>query len=155
MSREDIKDNDTAVKRSLLDQEYYNLNKSISKWKAEMFLYRWLNIILFMCCKIIVPTGALIIAINMISIVLGNEIIDSYSASIISVIVTLFASIDAMLNPSAKKRLAFNMGNELRSMQNKLNIEKASLTDSEYADKLIQVNDEFKKVLDHYSENGY
>ncbi len=62
-------DTDRQIRNGLLE-EHSKLLKKISKWRSETVMYRWLNIFLFMSCKIFVPTGALVIAVNMISIVL-------------------------------------------------------------------------------------
>ncbi len=118
-------------------------------------MYRWLNIFLFMSCKIFVPTGALVIAVNMISIVLDEALIDSLVSAVIAVVVTFLASLEAMLNPGAKKRLAFTLYNELNSIENRLNITKVSSGNKELEKALIWADEETKRLLNHYADNGY
>jgi len=108
-----------------------------------------------MACKILVPTGALVIAVNMISIVLNKPLINSFASSIIAIAVTFLASLEAMLNPAGKKRLAFTLYNELNSIENKLNISRISCNKDEFREKLIWADGEIKRLLNHYADNGY
>ena len=147
-------DDETNIRKGLLE-EHDKIQQKISQWRSETVRYRWLNILLFMGCKIIVPVGALIVAINMIAIVLDKPLIDSYASAVIAVVVTLFASMEAMLNPGAKKRLAFTLYNELGSIENRLNISRISDNNKTLRKNLIDADAEFKQLLNHYSENGY
>jgi len=144
----------TEVHSQLL-LEYERQLKSIAKWRRRAFLYRFLNISLFMTCKLIVPTAALIVAVNMISIVLDKQLISSFWSSIIAAVVTFLASVEAALNPGAKKRLAFALYNELTSIENKLHLTMISNDDEKLREKLAWTDDEMKRLLNHYSENGY
>ncbi len=147
-------DTDSQIRNGLLE-EHSKLIKKISKWRSETVMYRWLNIFLFMSCKIFVPTGALVIAVNMISIVLDEALIDSLVSAVIAVVVTFLASLEAMLNPGAKKRLAFTLYNELNSIENRLNITKVSSGNKELEKALIWADEETKRLLNHYADNGY
>ena len=141
--------------RNALLLEHEKLLKKLRTWRSETVAYRWLNISFFMACKIFVPTTALIIAINMISIVLDRPLISTFASAILAAIVTFLASLEAMLNPGAKKRLAFTLYNELNSIENKLNIAKVCSDNEELQGKLIWADEEIKRLLNHYSENGY
>ena len=141
--------------RNGLLREYEKLLKKLATWRLNTILYRWMNIFMFLICKLLVPTGALIIAINMISIVWDKPLINSFYSSIIAIIVTFLASLEAMLNPGAKKRLAFTLHNELSSIENKLNIAKLSSDDAKLRAKLIWADEEIKRLLNHYADNGY
>lgn len=147
-------DNEAHIRNSLL-QEHEKLLKKLGKWRSETVMYRWLNIFFFMICKIFVPTGALIIAVNMISIVLDKALIDSFASAVIAVAVTFLASLEAMLNPGAKKRLAFTLYNELNSIENILNIRKISRDNAELEKALLWADGEIKRLLNHYSDSGY
>lgn len=147
-------DTDSQIRNGLLE-EHSKLIKKISKWRSETVMYRWLNIFFFMSCKIFVPTGALVIAVNMISIVLDEALIDSLVSAVIAVVVTFLASLEAMLNPGAKKRLAFTLYNELNSIENRLNITKVSSGNKELEKALLWADEETKRLLNHYADNGY
>jgi hypothetical protein len=142
------------IRKALL-LEHEKLLKKVTKWRLATVWYRWMNILIFMNCKLIVPTGALIVAVNMISIVLDKPLISSFNSSVIAIIVTFLASIEAMLNPGAKKRLAFTLYNELNSIENKLNIAKLSSENDTLQNKLVWADDEIKKLVNHYADNGY
>ena len=144
----------TEIRNELL-LEHAKLLRKLAKWRSETIAYRWLNIFFFMICKIFVPTGALIVAANMVSIVLDKPLIGSFPSAAIAIAVTFLASLEAMFNPSAKKRLAFTLYNELNSIENKLNISKISSDNDELQKKLIWADEEIKRLLNHYSENGY
>jgi hypothetical protein len=144
----------TDIRNELL-LEHEKLLKKIAQWRLATVWYRWLNICVFMTCKLFVPTAALVVAVNMISIVLDKQLIDSFTSSVIAIIVTFLASLEAMLNPGAKKRLAFTLYNELNSIENKLNIARISNNNESLREKLIWADDEIKRLLNHYSENGY
>jgi hypothetical protein len=135
--------------------EHGKLLKKIDKWRSATVWYRWLNIFVFMTCKLFVPTAALVVAVNMVSIVLDKQLINSFTSSLIAIAVTFLASVEAMLNPGAKKRLAFTLYNELNSIENKLNIAKISDNNEIFREKLIWADEEIKRLLNHYSENGY
>lgn len=150
-----MKTNSTLDKQSQLLLEHQKLLERIAKWRLATSVYRWGNVCLFMICKLFVPTAALVVAVNMISIVLDKQIIDSFTSSVIAVVVTFLASVEAMLNPAAKKRLAFTLNNELNSIENKLNIAKISGDDEKLQEKLIWADDEIRRLLNHYSDNGY
>jgi len=141
--------------RSALICEHERLLKRVAAWRTETATYRWLNIVFFMLCKLVVPTGALIVAIDMIGIVVGEPFLKPTAAAVIAVIVTFLASLEAMLNPGAKKRLAFCLNNELASIEYKLCLARISDTDEELQKSLSWANDELKRLLNHYSENGY
>lgn len=141
--------------REALILEHDKLLKKLSSWRKETLLYRWLNIIYFLACKLLIPTGALIVAINMISIVLDKALIGNFASAVLATIVTFLASLEAMLNPGAKKRLAFTLYNELGSIENKLNIAKISSSNEELEKKLLWADEEFKTLLNHYADNGY
>lgn len=108
-----------------------------------------------MTCKLFIPTAALVVAVNMVSIVLDKQLIGSYASSVIAIVVTFLASVEATLNPGAKKRLAFTLYNELNSIENKLNIARISENNEDLEAKLIWADEEIKRLLNHYSENGY
>ena len=150
-----MKIDDGAETRNALVLEQEKLLKTIAKWRSETTAYRWLNIVFFMACKTLVPTGALVVAVNMISIVLDKPIIDSFSSSIIAIAVTFLASLEAMLNPGAKKRLAFVLNNELAAIATNLNLAKLSSNNEELRKKLDWANGEIKRLLNHYADNGY
>jgi hypothetical protein len=135
--------------------EHEKLLVKINRWRSATLWYRWLNIFVFMTCKLFVPTAALIVAVNMVSIVLDKQLIGSYTSSVIAIVVTFLASVEAMLNPGAKKRLAFTLYNELNSIENKLNIARISENNEDLKAKLIWADEEIKRLLNHYSENGY
>jgi hypothetical protein len=150
-----MKSGNGSEARNGLLHEYEKLLKKLATWRLNTILYRWMNIFMFLICKLLVPTGALIIAINMISIVWDKPLINSFYSSIIAIIVTFLASLEAMLNPGAKKRLAFTLHNELSSIENKLNIAKLSSDDAKLRAKLIWADEEIKRLLNHYADNGY
>jgi hypothetical protein len=147
-------DNDSEIRQQLLI-EHAKLLKRIQNWRSETMIYRWLNILLFMSCKIVVPVGALIVAIDMISIVMKKNMFSDVTTAVIATTVTVLASLEAMLNPGSKKRLAFTLNNELSSLESKLNLAKISATNNELAGKIVSAEDELKRLLNHYSENGY
>ena len=144
----------TDVRNGLL-VEHEKLLKRLAKWRAETTSYRWLNIVLFMACKTVVPTGALVVAINMISMVLSKPIISDTTSAIVAVVVMFLASLEAMLNPGSKKRMAFTLNNELCSIEYKLNLAKISSENEELKETLAWADTELKRLLNHYSENGY
>ena len=141
--------------RNALLVEHGKILKKLGKWRTETIAYRWLNIFFFMLCKVLVPTGALIVAVNMISIVLDKPLINNFGSSVIAIVVTFLASLEAMLNPGGKKRLAFVLYNELNSIENKLNISKISGGNEELREALIWADGEIKRLLNHYADNGY
>lgn len=145
---------ETKIRNELL-VEHQNLLAKVKRWRSETIIYRWLNISLFMACKFVVPTGALIISINMISMVLKQAFIDDFSSAVIAIVVTFLASLEAMLNPGAKKRLAFNLYNELNSIENRLNLAKITKDNAELERALTMADEEIKTRMNHYSENGY
>jgi hypothetical protein len=147
-------DNDIEIRKALLS-EHQKLLKKIATWRSETVAYRWLNIFFFMMCKILVPTGALIVAVNMISLVLDKPIISNFYSAVLAVFVTFLASLEAMLNPGAKKRLAFTLYNELNSIENKLNIAQISSNNDDLQKQLMWVDEEVKRLLNHYADNGY
>src|SRR4051812_32962507 len=112
---------ESDVRHALLG-EYDKLLQRIASWRTETTTYRWFNIVLFMSCKLVVPTGALIIAIDMIAIVVGEPFLNPTVSAVIAVIVTFLASLEAMLNPGSKKRLAFTLNNELGAIEYKLRL---------------------------------
>lgn len=144
---------DPVLKRLL--EEHDKLITKIKKWRTETVWYRWLNILLFMLSKLIVPVGALIVAMNMIGIAFGSQFLSTNISAVIAVVVTLFASLEAMLNPGAKKRLAFTLRNELDSLENKMNMARTSMDVAEVKKALVETDEEMKRLLNHYSENGY
>jgi hypothetical protein len=144
-----------ADNQSGLLLEHEKLLKKIAKWQKATVAYRWANIFLFIACKILVPTGALIIAANMVSIVLAKPLINDWWSAGIAIFVTFLASLEAVLNPGAKKRLAFTLNNELSSIENKLNIAKLTTDRDELTKRLIWADEEIKRLLNNYSENGY
>lgn len=91
----------------------------------------------------------------MVSEVLNRPLIASKTSAAIAIGVTFLASLEAMLNPSAKKRLAFTLNNELNSLENKLNITRFGSTDEELEKALLSADVEIKRLLNHYAENGY
>jgi hypothetical protein len=147
-------DNGTETRNALMLEHERLLNK-LAKWRSETIAYRFLNVFLFMACKILVPTGALIVAVNMVSVVLDKPIISSFASAILAVAVTFLASLEAMLNPGAKKRLAFTLYNELGLIEDKLNIAKISNDNDELKKKMVWAGEEIKRLLNHYAENGY
>ncbi len=144
-----------AEVRAALLGELDRLLKKVAKWQKETTLYRLLNIVYFLLCKLLVPTGALIVAVNMVSVVVDKPLMSSIASAAIAITVTFLASLEAMLNPGAKKRLAFTLNNELNSIENKLNIAKISSDNEELKQTLIWADGEIKRLLNHYSENGY
>ena len=145
--------NEPMLEGLLLEHE--KLLRKISSWRAETIKYRWMNIVLFMLAKVIVPIGAMTIAMNMIGIVLGAEFLSAGISAVIAVIVTFLASLEAMLNPGAKKRLAFTLHNELDSLENRVNMARISNDVEEIKNALVQADSEMKGLLNHYSQNGY
>lgn len=150
-----MKADQAAEVRKALLVELDKLLSKLTVWRRETLMYRWLNIIYFLACKLLIPTGALIVAINMISIVLDKALIDNFHSAVLATVVTFLASLEAMLNPAAKKRLAFTLYNELGSIENKLRIAKISSSNDELQQKLLLADDEFKRLLNHYADNGY
>ena len=135
--------------------EHEKLLSKIKKWRSETVMYRWLNILMFMASKLIVPIGALIVALNMVAIVFGTQFLSSKLSAWIAIVVTCFASIEAMFNPGAKKRIAFNLHNELDSLENKMNLVLTTNDPDEIRKVLVQTDDDMKRLLNSYSENGY
>lgn len=144
-----------AETREALLVEHQKLLCRIQRWRAATRNYRWANIILFMLCKLVVPTGALIVAMDMIAIVMGRPFLDSIVSAIIAIFVTFLASLEAMLNPGAKKRLAFNLNNELSSIEYNLCMAKIDSPNDALTEAMARADAELKKLLNHYSENGY
>jgi len=60
-----------------------------------------------------------------------------------------------MLNPGAKKRLAFTLHNELDSLENRMNMARISNNVDDIKVALVEADNEIKKLLNHYSDNGY
>ncbi|MDR3410743.1 MAG: hypothetical protein P4L87_07340 [Formivibrio sp.] len=147
-------EDETAVHAGLL-VEHEKLLRRLALWRSETTMYRWLNIFFFMSCKIIVPTGALVVAINMISIVMSKPLLSDTTSAVIAIVVTFLASLEAMLNPGAKKRLAFTLNNELSSIEYKLNLAKVSNSNEGLEKTLSWADGELKRLLNNYSENGY
>jgi len=141
--------------RSALLVEHEKLLMRIRSWRSETTTYRWLNIVFFMMCKLFVPTGALVIAIDMVAIVVNGPFLDSRTSAMIAIIVTFLASLEAMLNPGSKKRLAFTLNNELGAIEYKLSLSKISYDNAELEKTMIWASEELKRLLNHYSENGY
>jgi hypothetical protein len=141
--------------RSALLEEHEKLLVRIQSWRSATATYRWANATLFMLCKLIVPTGALIIAIDMIAIVMKTPLLDTTTSAVIAVVITFLASLEAMLNPGAKKRLAFTLNNELSAIQYKLRLAKISGDNQMLEATMNTANEELKRLLNHYSENGY
>lgn len=146
--------NDAKVRSALLIEHEKLLNR-ISAWCSATSTYRWFNVALFMMCKLIVPTGALIVAIDMIAIVVNRPFLNPIASAVIAVIITFLASLEAMLNPGAKKRLAFTLNNELSSIEHKLRVAKVAESNDELRQTMSAVEADLKKLLNHYSENGY
>src|SRR4051812_10275538 len=138
--------------RGELLAEHDNIVKRIAAWRKETTTYRWLNIVFFMACKLVVPTGAFIIAIDMIGFGMSQPFLKPTLSAAIAVVVTFLASLEAMLNPGAKKRLAFCLNNELGAIEYKLRLVRISGTDAELKKSLLWANDELKRLLNHYSE---
>jgi hypothetical protein len=143
-----------AVRAGLL-AEHEKLMKRLAKWRSETTMYRWLNIFFFMSCKIVVPTGALMVAVNMISIVMSKPLFSDTASAAIAIVVTFLASLEAMLNPGSKKRLAFTLNNELSSIEYKLSLAKICDDNPALENSLNWADGEVKRLLNHYSENGY
>jgi hypothetical protein len=91
----------------------------------------------------------------MIAIVMKQPFLSPTLSAIIAVVVTFLASLEAMLNPGSKKRLAFCLHNELWSIEHKLRMATISDTEDQLRASLSWANDELKRLLNHYSENGY
>lgn len=145
--------NQTDIRDGLL-VEHGKLLARIERWRSATLTYRWANVVLFMICKLVVPTGALIVAMDMVAILMKQAFLDTKISATIAIIVTFFASLEAMLNPGAKKRLAFTLNNELCSLEYKLSL--ASIgTDEELSDAMNTANSDIKRLLNHYSDNGY
>jgi hypothetical protein len=147
--------NNDATVRSALLVEHENLLSRICKWRSATRTYRWFNVTLFMMCKLIVPTGALIIAIDMVAIVVSEPFLPPTASAVIAIVVTFLASLEAMLNPGAKKRLAFTLNNELTSIEYRLRVAAISENNGELSETMARTEGELKKLLNHYSENGY
>ncbi len=138
-----------------ISTELDRLTRDIAKWRKETFCYRWLNILLFWACKIVVPAGALLVAINMVSGLVSEGLIENKYAAIISIVVTVMASLEALLNPAQKKRLAFSLNNNLRALEISLNISSVEMSEEKFIEELKRANDHFCELLNHYSDNGY
>lgn len=141
--------------RTALLLEHDKLLARLGSWRSATAFYRGANIVLFLMCKLMVPTGALIVAIEMIATVVATPFLGNVTAAIIAVVITFLASLEAMLNPGAKKRLAFSLNNELASIEYKLRLSRISDGDGELRDALVSTDAELKRLLNHYSENGY
>jgi hypothetical protein len=141
--------------RDGLMAEHRKLLLRIRRWRTASLNYRWGNVVLFMMCKLIVPTGALIVAMDMISILMKRPLLSSEIAAGIAIVVTFFASLEAMLNPGSKKRLAFNLNNELCALEHKVALASIEGTDQELSAALTAANAELRKLLNHYADNGY
>jgi hypothetical protein len=132
-----------------------SLIRQIDKWRAETTAYRWLNIALFMLCKIVVPAGSLVVAANLTASLFATTFINNTTSTVIAIAVTVLASIEVLLNPAAKKRVAFTLNNELRELKNCILIEITSSDEQTIRQKLIESNANLKSLLNKYSENGY
>lgn len=137
----------------LLEQD--KLLARIRSWRSATAFYRGTNIILYLMCKLLVPTGALVVAIDMIATVVATPFLGNVTAAVIAVFITFLASLEAMLNPGAKKRLAFSLNNELASIEYRLRLSRISDEDNQLREVLISTEAELKRLLNHYSENGY
>lgn len=127
----------------------------IDRWRSETVAYRWLNILLFMSCKIFIPGGSLIVAANLTATLFSVPFIGNIPSTVIATIVTVLAGLEVMLNPSGKKRIAFTLNNELRQLKNSILIELASGDNETIKSTLIDSNRKLKDLLNNYSENGY
>lgn len=132
-----------------------SLIRQIDKWRSETTAYRWLNIALFMLCKVIVPAGSLVVAANLTASLFATSFINNAISTTIAIVVTVLASMEVLLNPSAKKRIAFTLNNELRELKNCILIEMTSSDEHAIRQKLIESNARLKELLNKYSENGY
>lgn len=95
------------------------------------------------------------VAINMVSGLVGEGLIENRYAAIISIVVTVMASLEALLNPAQKKRLAFSLNNNLRALEISLNISSVEMNEEKFIEELKRANDHFCELLNHYSDNGY
>jgi hypothetical protein len=127
----------------------------IDRWRSETAAYRWLNIILFMSCKALIPIGSLVVAANLTATLFATPFLGNLPSTIIAIAVTVLASLEVLLNPSAKKRVAFTLNNELRELKNSILIELATGDSVVIKAQLTEANTKLRDLLNRYSQDGY
>ncbi|WP_316859173.1 hypothetical protein [uncultured Cohaesibacter sp.] len=145
----------TADQNPDLRRQADTIIQQIDRWRRETFAYRWLNIILFMSCKALIPAGSLVVAANLTATLFATAFFDNLTSTIIAIVVTVLATLEVMLNPSAKKRVAFTLNNELTGLKNNIQIELATGDSAGIKAALTDANTKLRDLLNKYSQDGY
>ena len=138
-----------------LQDELEKLLAQIVHWKREATAYRYLNVTLFVCFKLLIPLGALAVATSAFADVLSKPILDPLVELIVAGVVVLLTGLDSTLNPSGRKRMAFQNVNALRELENRLSINAVDAASADLQQLILATNTELKKLLDEYAERGY
>ncbi len=108
-----------------------------------------------MSCKALIPAGSLVVAANLTATLFATAFFDNLTSTIIAIVVTVLATLEVMLNPSAKKRVAFTLNNELTGLKNNIQIELATGDSAGIKAALTDANTKLRDLLNKYSQDGY
>jgi len=136
------------------NQQVEDLLNRITRWRKETILYRFGNIFLFLLARVGIPVGAIITGITIASNSAHNKN-EPWLILGIGIGITILSTLDSILNPWDKKRIAFKKSNELNFLKTELQIKSVNADPKELETLLLSTNERLKKILDDYAESGY
>ena len=139
----------------MIVETYNNLRQDILKWKLEAILYRYLNIALYFISRLGVPTLTSVITANLLYQTVQNGFVSEFAMIILSVCVIVLSGIDTLFRPGEKKIVAHKQYNNLSDLIRRLDVDYLDAPDDEKGKIVKIISDEFKKMQNIYSTNGF
>lgn len=141
--------------QNLLQAQLVVLLSDIRRWQKRTSGFRLFNVILFGIFRILTPVGSFVVAANVFAMAQGEAFLGSTATLLAAGIVAVVSGLDSILNPSSKKRIAFKMSNNLRTLANKVNVTSSGLDPKDLAKLLVEAGEEFRSLQNEYAEHGY
>lgn len=127
----------------------------IEDWSSRTWTWRIFNLVIFALIRVFTPIGSFLVAANLLTATHGSPFISDVVMLVIAMLVTVMVGLDSLLNPAAKKRIAFQRNNDLRALEYKLRLQSVGKGDEELRGVLAEANDELRQILNSYVQEGY
>ena len=145
----------TQNDNEMIAQEFSKLLSEIQDWRGKTVRFRMLNIYMFAGFKVLIPMGSIAVAASAFSQLQGQPLFSPIATLILAGLVVVLSGLDSILNPGARKRVAFKKNNALRELEARIGIKFVQSNEEEQTDLILKGNSELKEILDEYAEKGY
>jgi hypothetical protein len=132
------------------------LLKRLRKARRHAGCYRFLNILLFVLAKFGVPALSAIVTANLFLATMNRAFLGNTTTIVLAILVGVISSVDTIVKPAEKKKMAFKTANRLAHVEETLLLTLSNSPEASIRVPAVQhASDQLKQILDDYADQGW